>query len=234
MIDDATVLEAIRPVRDPELDRSIVELDFVAAVEVDGDAVRVRLRLPTYFCAPNFSYLMVSDVREAVLGLPGVGPVEVVLEDHYTSEEINEGVNDDRGFAASFPGLTEGDDDLGDLRALFHRKALLSRQYRVSKQLREHGYVPTSMAGLTLGQVPQTEELDHYREARTRLGIAIDDRSAFLVNGGGQPIAADDAEEHLARARGVAFSIQLNAEFCSGVLATRYPDARPSREEEVV
>ena len=59
--------------RDPELDEPITSLGFVAscAVSAAGDA-QVRLRLPTYFCAPNFAYLMVADAYDAVAALPGV------------------------------------------------------------------------------------------------------------------------------------------------------------------
>ena len=59
------LLRALETVRDPELDEPITSLGFVAACTVssDGDA-QVRLRLPTYFCAPNFAYLMVADADD--------------------------------------------------------------------------------------------------------------------------------------------------------------------------
>jgi len=65
------VLRALETVRDPELDEPITSLGFVAscAVSAAGDA-QVRLRLPTYFCAPNFAYLMVADAYDAVAALP--------------------------------------------------------------------------------------------------------------------------------------------------------------------
>lgn len=232
MLDEAMVIDAIRPVRDPELDESIVDLDFVTSVAVDGDAVTVRLRLPTYFCAPNFSWLMAADVREAVLGLAEVGEAEVLLDDHFTSQEISDGVNRERGFAASFPELADA--ELGDLRLLFRRKALLSRQYHVSQRLRAAGHDTSEIAELVLGQVPPGEDLEDYRRARRDLDIAVDDDAPFLVDGAGHAIEAPGAHEHLARARSIAFSIELNAEFCSGVLATRYPDAQPSRRKATV
>src|SRR5262249_62124555 len=57
----ARVLAALDAVRDPELDEPITSLGFVSSctVSADGDA-QVRLRLPTYFCAPNFAFLMVA------------------------------------------------------------------------------------------------------------------------------------------------------------------------------
>ena len=72
-IGDADVRAALDRVVDPELDRPVTSLDFVQGVEIDGDVVTVRLRLPTYWCAPNFAWLMVSDAHDAVGALPGVG-----------------------------------------------------------------------------------------------------------------------------------------------------------------
>ena len=69
MTSRAEVLDALSGVRDPELDEPITDLAFVSGLELDGDRVSVRLRLPTYFCAPNFAYLMVADAREAVLSV---------------------------------------------------------------------------------------------------------------------------------------------------------------------
>src|SRR6266699_4875400 len=87
------VLAALEAVRDPELDEPITSLGFVASctVSADGD-VQVRLRLPTYFCAPNFAYLMVADAYDTVSALPGVRNAEVILEDHFASDAINGGV----------------------------------------------------------------------------------------------------------------------------------------------
>src|SRR5215471_17797574 len=66
--DVARLLAALDRVRDPELDEPITSLGFVAAcsISADGDA-EIRLRLPTYFCAPNFAYLMVDDAYDAVI-----------------------------------------------------------------------------------------------------------------------------------------------------------------------
>jgi hypothetical protein len=64
----ASVLRALDDVRDPELDEPLTSLGFVATCTVSeqGDA-KVRLRLPTYFCAPNFAFLMVADAYDAGL-----------------------------------------------------------------------------------------------------------------------------------------------------------------------
>jgi metal-sulfur cluster biosynthetic enzyme len=86
------IWDALATVRDPELDEPITELGFVNEAEVHEGHVSVRLRLPTYFCAPNFAYLMVADACDAVRAVPGVVTADVRLEDHFASEEINAGV----------------------------------------------------------------------------------------------------------------------------------------------
>jgi len=118
VIDEAGVLAALGTVYDPELDEPITALRFVSACAVSraGD-VDVRLRLPTPQCAPNFAYLMASDARDAVRRLLGAGEVRVVLEDHYTGDEINAAVGRGDGFAGAFPGETEGDLDVRHARA---------------------------------------------------------------------------------------------------------------------
>ena len=72
MPDRATVLDALSGVRDPELDEPITDLQFVSSLDIEDGAVSVNLRLPTYYCAPNFAYLMVADAREALLSVEGV------------------------------------------------------------------------------------------------------------------------------------------------------------------
>ena len=63
---------ALGTVLDPELDEPITDLDFVESCTVSEDGVAtVGLRLPTFFCAPNFSFLMVADAYDAVSAVPG-------------------------------------------------------------------------------------------------------------------------------------------------------------------
>ena len=94
---------ALGTVRDPELDQPVTTLGFVSSCTVTGEgAAQVRLRLPTYFCAPNFAFLMVADAYDAVTAVPGVSSAEVILDDHFASDAINAGVAARAGFAASF------------------------------------------------------------------------------------------------------------------------------------
>jgi metal-sulfur cluster biosynthetic enzyme len=171
------VLTALSAVRDPELDEPITRLGFVASCTVtDEGQARVRLRLPTYFCAPNFAFLMVADAYDALVAIPGVRTAEVVLEDHFASDAINAGVAAQAGFVGSFDG--EAVAELGDLRAQFLRKAVLAGTDLVCRPLIAAGVTPAELVALTLGAAPQSAPVAlaaiplHLRRARvTQAGI---------------------------------------------------------------
>jgi ATP-binding protein involved in chromosome partitioning len=73
----AAVLEALRPVEDPELRQSIVDLDMVKEVEIDGGRVAVTVALTVAGCPlmPEIT----RRVTEAVQPLEGVDSVDVDL-----------------------------------------------------------------------------------------------------------------------------------------------------------
>ncbi len=207
------VLAALGTVYDPELDEPITALRFVASCEVaDSGAVDVRLRLPTPQCAPNFAYLMAADARDAVLGVPGVGAVTVVLEDHYTGAEINAAVGRGGGFADAFPGETAG--DLGALRELFRRKALVARQSRLL------GSVPDP-ASARLGELTGPDA-DRCRELRRELGIDASDGAPAFVLGDGTPVRAEQITRFTRMAALTAVSLDANGGVCRSLLQVRY------------
>ncbi|HSE70332.1 MAG TPA: iron-sulfur cluster assembly protein [Nocardioidaceae bacterium] len=214
------VRTALATVRDPELDESITELDFVASLRVTGSTVRVELRLPTYFCAPNFAYLMVADAHDAVTAVPGVEAVEVRLLDHFASEEINAGVSGGRGFAGSFPGLA--DDELHELRVTFRRKAHQACQERVASRLVGSGRTVEELAGLTLGDAVPGPELERLRRRRAELDLPAGDEAPLLLAADGTPVTAPDLPAQLRLARTTRISIEGNAGLCRGLLGVRY------------
>jgi metal-sulfur cluster biosynthetic enzyme len=220
MPSDAALSTALSRVRDPELDEPITELGFVSELRVDGGRVEVRLRLPTYFCAPNFAYLMVADTRAELEAVPGVERVHVALEDHFASDEINGGVDGDRDFAATFPGEVVG--DLTELRSLFDRKAFVVRQERLCQALITRGRRAEELPGMCLGELPALTETTDYLERRTRLGLDVSPQAPLLLRPNGEPIDADDAPRQLRFAQTVRVSIEGNADLCRALLHTRY------------
>jgi metal-sulfur cluster biosynthetic enzyme len=213
---------ALATVRDPELDKPITDLGFVAACDLsaDGDA-RIRLRLPTYFCAPNFAYLMVADSYDAVTRVPGVRSAEVVLEDHFASDAINTGVAAQAGFVESFDG--EAVAELDELRAIFLRKAVMAGTDIVCRPLLTAGTTPEQLRAMSLGDMPPSGELDRLRQRRADLGLPAGDDAPLLVDPAtGQPVTDDAVPLHLRRARVTRAGIEANTSMCSGMLRARY------------
>lgn len=213
---------ALATVRDPELDEPITELRFVASCEVSGEGrARVRLRLPTYFCAPNFAYLMVADAYDAVTRVPGVAAAEVILDDHFASGPINTGVAAQAGFVRSFDG--EAVAELDELRAAFLRKAVLAGTDLVCRPLLAAGVTPAELPGLTLGDARPSAALDRLRRRRADLGLPADDDAPLVIDPEtGAAVAARDLPLHLRRARVTRAGIEANTSMCSGMLRFRY------------
>jgi len=221
----AAVYAALATVRDPELDTPITAMGFVASCSVscEGRAV-VRLRLPTFYCAPNFSYLMAADAYDAVAAVPGITAAEVILEDHFAADEINAGVAAQSGFAASFDG--EAVAELDDLRAQFLRKAVLAGTDQVCRPLVDAGATPADLANLTLGAVPRSEQLDRLIKRRSELGLATDDNAPLLLDPAtGHRIPEASVPLHLRKARVTQTSIEANTSICSGMFQARYPQS---------
>ena len=227
MTSRAHVLDALGEVYDPELDEPITSLRFVSSCEVSADGdVDVRLRLPTPQCAPNFAYLMAADARNAVRRLPGVRDVTVVLEDHYTGDEINAAVGRGEAFAQAFPGETEG--ELDALRALFYRKALVARQSRLCEALLAEGATPEEVTARRVADLPPDDpEARRCLELRAHLGIAGHAEAPAFVLPDGEPIAATELRRWLRIARLVRLSLETNGGICRSLLRVRYDLADP-------
>jgi hypothetical protein len=212
-------------VRDPELDEPITSLGFVASctISAGGDA-RVRLRLPTYFCAPNFAFLMVADAYDAVTAVPGVRRAEVILEDHFAAEAINGGVAAQAGFAASFDG--EAVSELHGLRADFLRKAVMAGTDQVGRPLLDAGASPAGLLAMTLGELPPSGALNRLRQRRAELGLPAGDAAPLLIDPvTGARVADGMVPLHLRRARTTRVSIEANGSICRGMLRHRYDSA---------
>jgi metal-sulfur cluster biosynthetic enzyme len=224
------ILSALKRVRDPDLDEPITSLGFVAScgVSAAGDA-QVRLRLPTYFCAPNFAFLMVADAYDAVSALEGVRSTEVVLEDHFAADAINGGVAAHAGFARSFDGEAVG--ELHELHTDFQRRAVMAGTDLVCRPLVAAGVEPAALVRLTLGEVPPSRELDRLRQRRAELGLPVGDDAPLLIDPAtGAPVSEDALPLHLRRGRTTRISTEANASICRGMLRQRY-ETRGQGEE---
>ena len=231
----SAVWEALGTVVDPELDEPITDLGFVTEYGVEDTDVRVRLRLPTAFCSPNFAYLMASDAYDAIQAIPGVGGLTLTLDDHSDSAAINAGIAAGLGFAAAFPAET--DSGLSELRATFRRKAHQAYVDRVCSAMIIDGWPVEDLHRLTMADLPAGRLRDGLERRCIDLGLPITGHFPVCVDEDGVPWPAEELPRRLRFARSVRVSIDGNAHFCRGLLATRYPgaaEAQAQRQHELL
>jgi ATP-binding protein involved in chromosome partitioning len=76
-LDEKAVLEALRPIQDPDLHRSIVELGFIQNIRIDDGLVSFDLQLTTPACP--MKEMLRKACTEALQKLPGVRTVSLNL-----------------------------------------------------------------------------------------------------------------------------------------------------------
>lgn len=222
----ADAREALDRVIDPELDQSLVALDFVRSLEVEGDEVRASIRLPTYWCSPSFAYLMVGDAHAALCELPGARRVRVELVDHCEGERISEAVAAGLTFQEAFP--TQADGELDELRRRFRLKAFVVRQEPVLNAARR-ALGDEATVALRLGDgapppVVEPAEWAEYLSRRRELGMDQRPGALVFIDAQGDALRAEGLGEYLRLARSIRISLESNAEFCTGLLAARYDE----------
>ncbi|SEO40643.1 Metal-sulfur cluster biosynthetic enzyme [Halogranum amylolyticum] len=186
-------------VTDPELDRSIVALDYVESIAIDLPAVHVTFSLPTAWCSPAFAWMMATDARREVETLAGVDRAVVELRDHMHDAEINRGVNEGLSFEASFP---DADGEVDDVRRELDEKALLSRQYDAVSTLLDAGLSPEQVTRLTPARLGVDPAADDPRTAADDADDVPDTATVFVREGTvGVTVPLDPVRSYLAKAR---------------------------------
>ncbi|MEV6236079.1 iron-sulfur cluster assembly protein [Lentzea sp. NPDC051838] len=208
------VWAALATVRDPEVDRPITELGFVASVTEHDDGVHIQMRLPTYFCAPNFTYLMMDDARAAASRVAGA--VHVELADHFESRRLGNGVG--TGFAATFGAQADG--ELDAMRDRFRRKTFLIRQELLCRELE---VADDRLPSLVVGDLPRSEANRDYLRIRDELGFSCAYSAPFLLAADGRPVLPEAVDRHRKAARVMALSYETNGAMCTALLEARYP-----------
>jgi len=96
-VEQTRVFEALKVVRDPDLNRDIVSLGFIKNMSIDGGRVAFTIELTTPACPVKDQ--MRDQARAAVMQVPGVSSVEVAM-----SARVREAVGGD-GARQSIPGV---------------------------------------------------------------------------------------------------------------------------------
>ena len=216
---------------DPELDDPITEMGFVETVAVNHDEVSVFFRLPTYWCSPNFAFLMAEGIRTEVGALPWVSKVKIRLEDHLCGDELNAAVNEGRSFADAFAEREDGG-DLAEVRETFERKAYQRRQETVIRALGTKGLEPLEISSMTLGELqkmsPGGAEPDHqcarYLDLLVARGLATDPEDLAFPDLDGTPLTVEGFIDRLRTLRMVRINMEFGGALCRGLLQSRYKE----------
>lgn len=99
-VDLAAVRDAAGSVPDPEIRRTLAELDL--RVEANGGRVTVHCHLTSPLCPSPFASDIGREVRRRVEELSGVERCTVVIQDHFIAEEIARQVNEEPVAAAAW------------------------------------------------------------------------------------------------------------------------------------
>ncbi|WP_417524056.1 iron-sulfur cluster assembly protein [Marinovum sp.] len=226
------VWECLDGVTDPELDEPITDMGFVEEVEViDARKVRVAFRLPTYWCSPNFAFLMAFGIRREVTSLPWVIEAEVVLNDHCFGDRVNEGVNSGRAFNEIFAEYCDGA-RLDEVVETFLAKAFDRRQETVLLGLQALGHEPAGIVAMTLGALRRVEfsgeeelrQLPRYLDLLMAQGLATEDRDLAFPTWDGDEIAPHELRAHLTKLRSTRINMEFNGALCRGLAKTRYKE----------
>src|SRR5438552_3952637 len=97
-VEQASVLEALKVVQDPDLHRDIVSLGFIKDLTVDAGRVAFTIELTTPACPVKDQ--MRDQARAAVLAVPGVSAVDVQM-----SARVREAMAGGEGGRAALPGV---------------------------------------------------------------------------------------------------------------------------------
>jgi metal-sulfur cluster biosynthetic enzyme len=234
-------------VMDPELDEPVTDMGFIEAVSVAGpttgrniSTVEISFRLPTYWCSPNFAFLMAEDIKRQVETLPWVGRAMVLLQDHMAAEEMNAVINAGGAFSDVFADLMPGE-NLEALREKFDQKAFQRRQEVVIKALVARGFSPQDITSLTLGDfaVIQFEDREEdrqrarYADLLLAKGLASRADDLALPTYHGTPIG-DDFKAYMGLLRSVRINMEFSGSLCRGLKQSRYMQADTSGDVPIL
>ncbi|MCB1483674.1 MAG: DUF59 domain-containing protein [Hyphomicrobiaceae bacterium] len=226
------VWEKLSSVVDPELDEPVTDMKFISSVDVDDeDVVHVGFRLPTYWCAANFAFMMAEDMRSAIKALPWVKEARIVLADHMYADKINAGISQGHSFAETFGSEANG--NLEEVRHTFLVKAYQRRQEALLQHLLKIGLPISYLASMSMRELADIRLksdgrtlVNRYIERRDVVG-SFDNCSKAFLTADGQDIDPDTMIAYLGALRRVKANAEFNGALCRGLLAVRFDMETP-------
>src|SRR5215831_6599626 len=87
------IFDELTKIVDPEINVSIMELELIDNIDIDGASVKVDLHLTSPFCPAIFGFKIAQDVHDNLLKINGVDDVKINVSNHFMAEAINNQVN---------------------------------------------------------------------------------------------------------------------------------------------
>jgi len=172
------IRERLHRVTDPELDESIVDLDYIDEITIESGQVTVEFTLPTAWCSPAFAWMMAVDARDEVEALPGVERATISLQEHLHDFQINEGINERLDFDDVFP---DADGGVTEIRAALDDKARVARQYDAVEALLDAGLTPEQIVALEPSDVDLDEPAAVYPDGQAfAVTVPVDPLESYL------------------------------------------------------
>lgn len=228
----ADVWRQLETVVDPELDEAVTDMGFISNVEVDDkNCVHIGFRLPTYWCAANFAFMMADDMRSALRALPWVQDTDIVLGEHMYADAINRGVKEGLSFQDTFGD--EADGDLEEVRRTFLIKAFQRRQEALIHHLLTAGSTADAIVTLSIDGLSQLASDEEGAKLKTRYlerrGVIekFSGPSPAFIAADGKGISAPELTSYLAGLRRIRANAEFNGALCRGLLAVRFDMTTP-------
>ncbi|MDE1727061.1 MAG: DUF59 domain-containing protein [Thaumarchaeota archaeon] len=87
------IFDELTKIVDPEINVSIMELELIDNIDINGSDVKVDLHLTSPFCPAIFGFKIAQDVHDGLLKIDGVDDVKLNVSNHFMAEAINNQVN---------------------------------------------------------------------------------------------------------------------------------------------
>jgi metal-sulfur cluster biosynthetic enzyme len=87
------IFDELTKIVDPEINVSIMELELIDNIDINGSSVKLDVHLTSPFCPAIFGFKIAQDIHDNLLKIDGVDDVKLNISNHFMAEAINNQVN---------------------------------------------------------------------------------------------------------------------------------------------
>lgn len=93
VLDQKTILKELERVVDPEIGVSIVHMNMIDKLEINGGEIKINFHLTSPYCPPMFALKIAHDIKQIVSKIDGVKSVQLNVSGHTMTDELNKTIN---------------------------------------------------------------------------------------------------------------------------------------------